>query len=349
MKSIEDLSAKENHAHNLCVRLIEQKFNSLGLNTQIHRLSPVTTVEMNYDRLYFPKDNPSRLPRYTRYIDENTLLRTHTSAMIPQILPHITEDDITLLCPGLTYRRDVIDRTHTGEPHQLDVWRISRKVLTVEDLHSLIKAVIEAVLGDVEYRVNDTNHPYTLNGLEVEVRWKGEWLELLECGLAHPLILKDAGLEGYTGLALGLGIDRLVMLKKGIPDIRHFRSHDPRILSQMEDLKPWKEVSNKPPVKRDLSVAVSTSMEEEDICECIRESLGDQAQLLERVELLSSSSFEETPEVARIRLGMREGQKNILIRFYLRDLVRTIPREEANEIMRMLYVSLHENDAGYCI
>jgi phenylalanyl-tRNA synthetase alpha chain len=91
----------------------------------------------------------------------------------------------------------------------------------------------------------------------------GNWVEVWECGLAHPAVLARAGLAGRTGLALGLGLDRLLMLRKGIPDVRLLRSADPRIASQMADLAPYRPVSAMPPVRRDLSVAVDGEADDE--------------------------------------------------------------------------------------
>lgn len=95
----------------------------------LHRASPLVSVADNYDRLGYPADGAARDARYTRYVTARTLLRTHTSAMIPGLLRSLALDppaDVLLVCPGLVYRRDAIDHLHTGEPHQLDLWRVTR-------------------------------------------------------------------------------------------------------------------------------------------------------------------------------------------------------------------------------
>ena len=92
-----------------------------------------------------------------------------------------------LVCaPGLVYRRDAIDRLHVGEPHQLDLWRITERPMAPLDLEAMIAAVVEALLPGARWRALPASHPYTDDGREVEVLADGEWVELLECGLAHP-------------------------------------------------------------------------------------------------------------------------------------------------------------------
>ena len=111
-----------------------------GCRVVVHRSSGLTTVADNYDRLHYPPQGVARDARYTRYVTPTTMLRTHTSAEIPPLLrvlaaSHI--DDVLLVCPGLVYRRDSIDRLHTGEPHQVDLWRLRSDPppLGVDDQH----------------------------------------------------------------------------------------------------------------------------------------------------------------------------------------------------------------------
>src|SRR6185503_9678554 len=107
---------------------------------RIHRAHPVVPLADNYDRLHYPSDGAARAARYTRYVSETTVLRTHTTAMIPPLLREVAADppgDVVLMCPGLVYRRDQIDRIHTGEPHQMDVWRVARRRLGTDDLREM--------------------------------------------------------------------------------------------------------------------------------------------------------------------------------------------------------------------
>ncbi|HWH65715.1 MAG TPA: hypothetical protein VNS99_06415, partial [Gaiellales bacterium] len=177
----------------------------------VYRAGPVVTVAENYELLGYPPDAATRDARYTRYVDDTHLLRSHTSAMVPAALRRLAgrEEDVLVACPGLVYRRDVVDRLHVGEPHQLDLWRVRRgKPLTAGDLDEMVDLVVSAVVPGSPHRTLDASHPYTTAGREVEVDVDGEWVELLECGLAHPDVLAAAGLRGHHGLAMGIGMDR---------------------------------------------------------------------------------------------------------------------------------------------
>jgi phenylalanyl-tRNA synthetase alpha chain len=179
-----------------------------GCEVRWHRGPRVVPVGDNYDRLRIPSDAVSRDVRYTRYVDERRLLRSHSTAMIPAALRALaTEpvDDVLLVCPGVVYRRDAIDRLHAATPHQLDMWRIARRPLGHPDLQEMARLLVEALTPGRPYREEPRIHPYTLDGRQVDVRWDGEWIEVWECGLAHPAVLEAAGLAGWSGLALGMG------------------------------------------------------------------------------------------------------------------------------------------------
>ena len=321
-----------------------------GCALRVHRAHPAVPVEHNYDRLHYPPGGAARDARYTRYVSETTVLRTQTSAMIPPLLARVAHDppaDVLLACPGLVYRRDEIDRLHTGEPHQMDLWRIVRGRVGIPELREMVAVVMDAILPGREYRLNPAEHPYTTDGGEVEVRGDGGWVEVGECGLALPAILAEAGLPTarYTGLAMGLGLDRLLMLVKGMDDIRVLRSPDPRITGQMLDLEPYRPVSSQPPVRRDLSVAVAADRTPEELGDRVRQALGDRVESLESVEVLSETPYDGLPPQARERIGMAPGQKNVLVRIVIRDLVRTLTSAEANALRDAVYASLHEGSA----
>ena len=229
-----------------------------GCPVLVHRAGRVVAVADNYDALGYPPDGPARESRYTRYLDARRLLRSQTSAAIPSALRELAPtapDDVLVCAPGLVYRRDVIDRLHVGEPHQLDLWRVSSRPMGLPDLDAMIAAVVGALLPSARWRAIPASHPYTHAGREVEVLAGGEWVELLECGLAHPRVLAAGGLGGHSGLAMGIGMDRATMLRKGIGDIRLLRSDDPRVAGQMRDLSAYRAVSAQPPARRDLSIA----------------------------------------------------------------------------------------------
>lgn len=321
-----------------------------GCEVRVHRAHPAVPVEHNYDRLHYPPGGAARDARYTRYVSETTVLRTQTSAMIPPLLAWVAHDppgDVLLACPGLVYRRDEIDRLHTGEPHQMDLWRVVRGRVGVTELREMVAAVMEAVLPGREYRLNAADHPYTTDGVEIEVRAGDAWVEVGECGLTLPAILDEAGLptSRYSGLAMGLGLDRLLMLVKGMDDIRILRSTDPRITAQMLDLQPYRPVSSQPPVRRDLSIAVAADRTPEEMGDRVRRALGERVESLESVQVLSETPYDRLPPAARERIGMAPGQKNVLVRIVVRDLVRTLTSAEANALRDAVYASLHEGSA----
>jgi phenylalanyl-tRNA synthetase alpha chain len=293
----------------------------------------------------------SRDARYTRYLDHGLLLRTQTSAMVPPALRMIAParyEDMLLACPGLTYRRDSIDRLHVGEPQQLDLWRIARRRLEESDLQSMIDAVAGALLPGAQIRVLPATHPYTLAGREVHARVADQWVEILECGLALPAILDASGCDAarHGGLAMGIGLDRILMLRKGIDDIRVLRSTDPRIVAQMLDLEPYRPVSSQPAIQRDLSIAVDRSVTAEELGDRVRCALGKGSGAIESIEILSETSYLELSIAARRRLGIADTQKNVLLRLVIRDLERTLTSEEANRVRDAVYGTLHEGSVS---
>jgi phenylalanyl-tRNA synthetase alpha chain len=318
-----------------------------GTPVTVERAHPVVSVADNYDALLYPPGGAARDARYTRYVSRDTLLRTQTSAMIPPLLRRLAAappEDVLLACPGLVWRRDRIDRLHVGEPHQLDLWRIRRGPdLGSAELEEMIALVAAAVAPGRKVRLERTVHPYTAGGLEVHVEAGGEWVEIAECGVAHPYLLRACGLpDEVSGLAMGLGLDRLLMLAKDIQDIRLIRSDDPRVASQLLDLEPYRLVSRHPAVRRDLSLAVGEYRVPEELGDRVREALGDRAADVESIEVLSETWAAALPAAARDRLGMRPDQKNVVVRITLRAVGRTLTDPEANRLRDLVYASIHE-------
>jgi phenylalanyl-tRNA synthetase alpha chain len=312
------------------------------------------TVEENYDRLGFGGEVVTRDARYTRYVDDIHMLRSHSSAIVPAALEELASeeanglapDDVVLVCPGICYRRDSIDWQHTGTPHQMDLWRVSRResqqALCDDDLDEMIDTLCQALVPGRPYRLERREHPYTLAGRQIDVEWEGTWVEIGECGLAHPDLLRRCGLgRQWSGLALGMGLDRLLMLVKGVPDIRLLRSLDPRVNEQMATLAPYRPTSGMPAVRRDLSIAVDAGEQVEDLGDRVRESLGEDAEMVEEVLIVSATPSEELPQAARRRLGIEAGQANLLVRVTLRSLDRTLSDEEANALRDRVYGALH--------
>src|SRR3954447_4305004 len=188
------------HGHHALQLLVAQGLDALrallGCPVLAQRGSPVVSTADNWEVLRYPPAAAARDERYTRRVDGARVLRSHTSAMVPQALRLAAEtglDDVLVACPGLVYRRDVIDRLHTGEPHQLDLWRLAARPLGRRDLEALVRAGVGAALPAAPLRLQPALHPYTVDGLELEARAGRRWVEVGECGLAHPEVLRACG------------------------------------------------------------------------------------------------------------------------------------------------------------
>ncbi len=342
--NIRDLSDKNHGPHAMQI-LMDEVLDALAnywkCPVTIYRESPIVSVEDNYDKLGIDKDSVLRSEVYTRYVDDNHVLRTMASTMVPRGLQSIKNEikpSRLLACVGLVYRRDQIDRIHSGVHHQLDLWYTSETPVTEEDMQAMINIIVGVVTGNknAEYEVIPKVHPYTLNGREIDVIWNGKPVEILECGLTNPKILAENGCEGKYGLALGLGLERILMVRKNIKDIRLLRSENVKVQSQMLDLAQYNEVSSMPPVVRDVSVVVDKDLDVELLGDMIRDSSVDE-KLIEEVKIISETSYEELPEKARERLGIEHNEKNILVRIVLRSLERTLTSEECNEYRDIIY------------
>lgn len=325
-------------------------------NITVVRDGVVVPATDNFDSLLFSAGNPGRSSTYTRYTDPDHVLRTHTSAMIPSTYKKLDKNTIdkqTFVLPGLVYRRDVIDPRHLDVFHQIDVWTLQRVdtygQTTRADLLELAKTVFEAACPDAKMIVLEAKHPYTVDGIEVYAEVDGQQVEVLEAGLAHPDVLRNAGLDPaeFSGLALGMGVERLIMARKNLPDIRLIRSTDPRVIKQMTNMEKFKSVSDQPAISRDMSYCVDHNDSEEDICEKIREAFGEQADLLEEVKIMNRTTYEQLPPIAREKLGAHEGQDNVLVRITLRHPDKTLTKAEAADLYTMAYPKLHQGTVGY--
>ncbi|MEV4620251.1 hypothetical protein AB0J74_16285 [Asanoa sp. NPDC049573] len=368
-RDLTDPAAGEHAVQHVVARIEQALAAAWGVPVRRDPGPRIVTVKDNYDRLGYDGAAVTRDRRYSRYVDADRMLRSHTTARIPALLDQLAgaaagveavagtaartatsagngsaaPDDVLLSVPGMCYRRDAIDRQHVGEPHQLDLWRIRHgRPLTTDDLDAMVRAVVAAVLPGRSIATPPSPHPYTLHGREIYV----DGVEIGECGLAHPDVLRGSGLPAtVTGLAMGLGLDRITMLVKGIDDIRLLRATDPRVADQMRDLAAYHPVSAMPATNRDLSLAVAEDQDAEQLGDRVRAVLGADAAAIEEIEVRGETGHDDLPESARRRMGLRQGQKNVLLRLVLRDLDRTLSTMEANEIRDRVYAALHEGTA----
>lgn len=348
------------HAINIIAKKVIEKLKTAGWGeVRIIRGNPIVSVEDNFDKLLFPYDNAGRASTYTRYVDENHILRTHTSAHVPETFKNFYKEfngdipDTIFVFVGLVYRRDVIDTRHLDVFHQMDVWTLQkngdRKPLDREDLLKLINLIFDAVVPGKKPIVYEAVHPYTVKGIEVYAEFGASQLEILEAGLAHPEVLRNAGFDPqiYSGLASGMGLDRLVMTLKEVTDVRYLRSQDPRIAEQMKDTKKFKEVSSMPPIARDMSYCIPETFTEEDISEEIKMAFGDKSYLVENVSIISRTKYIDLPEIVREKLGASPGQDNVLVNITLRHPDVTMTKKEANALYDSVYPKLHKGTKGY--
>ncbi|MEU9074659.1 hypothetical protein ACFYUY_09725 [Kitasatospora sp. NPDC004745] len=351
VRDLTDPAAGPHAVQLVLARAVEALAALWGCEVRWWRGERVVTVEDNYDHLGYRADDITRDTRYTRYVDDRRMLRSHSSALVPAALRALAADpaeDVLLVCPGLVYRRDSIDRLHTGTPHQLDLWRLTRRParLTTADLDGMVTALVGGLLPGAEHRHEERVHPYTLAGRQVDVARGAEWIEVAECGLAHPGVLARAGLGAeWSGLALGMGLDRMLMLLKGVDDIRVLRSTEPSVAAQLTDLAPYRPVSAMPAVRRDLSVAVDRDDLAEDLGDRVRDALGPDADCVETVEILAETPCSQLPPRALERLGARPGQKNVLLKLVLRHLDRTLTDRQANLLRDRVYAAVHQGTA----
>ena len=205
----------------------------VGLGYQVSTGPHVETDYYNFEALNIPPDHPARDMQDTFFLTDNILMRTHTSPVqIRYMETH--EPPIRIVAPGRVYRRDTVDATHSAVFHQVEILAVD-KGLTFTDLKGTIKEFLTQMFGEelpVKFRAS--YFPFTEPSAEVDVQWKGKWLEVMGCGMVDPNVLKAVGYdpEIYTGFAAGLGIERFAMVLHQIDDIRRLYNSDIRFLSQ---------------------------------------------------------------------------------------------------------------------
>lgn len=186
----------------------------------------------NFEALNIPETHPARAMHDTFYINSELLLRTHTSnVQIRYMEQH--NPPLAIIAPGRVYRCDS-DMTHTPMFHQVEGLLIDEGV-TFSDLKGLLQDFLRNFFNqDLQVRFRPSYFPFTEPSAEVDIMGRNGWLEVLGCGMVHPNVLENVGIdsEKFTGLAFGMGVERLTMLKYGIDDLRLFFENDIRFLNQ---------------------------------------------------------------------------------------------------------------------
>ena len=231
--------------HPLTRVLDEVKEIFLGMGFSVSEGPEVETDYYNFEALNIPKDHPARDTQDTFYINDNVLLRTQTSPVQIRTMEK-QKPPIRVIAPGRVYRSDAVDATHSPLFHQIEGLVVDKGV-TMADLKGTLEMFVKRLYGEESVvRFRPHHFPFTEPSAELDVQCfachgegcrlcKGEgWIEVLGCGMVHPKVLSICGIdpEEYSGFAFGIGLERIVMRRYGIDDLRLFYENDLRFLDQ---------------------------------------------------------------------------------------------------------------------
>lgn len=221
------------HPVSITINRVVQFFSKLGFTVEIG--PEIETDYYNFDALNIPKHHPARADHDTFWFDAERLLRTQTSGVQIRTMEKMCPP-IRIMAPGKVYRNDY-DQTHTPMFHQIELLYVDKKANFTELkglLHDFLRAFFEE---DLQVRFRPSYFPFTEPSAEVDVMGKnGKWLEVLGCGMVHPNVLRNVGIDPneYSGFAVGMGVERLTMLRYNVTDLRSFFENDLRFLKQFK-------------------------------------------------------------------------------------------------------------------
>ena len=222
----------------------------LGMGFEVAEGPEVETDVFNFELLNIPKDHPARDMQDSFYINENELLRTHTSPVQAHAMEKAQGKPVRIICPGKTYRRDDDDATHSHQFGQIEGLVIDKDI-NIGHLKATLELFAKKMFGEKrEIRLRSSYFPFTEPSVEVDISCancggkgcnvcKGTgYIEILGGGMVHPNVLKMNGYdpEVYSGFAFGIGIDRTACLRYGINDVRTIYQNDVRFLKQFKKL-----------------------------------------------------------------------------------------------------------------
>ena len=222
----------------------------LGMGFEIADGPEVESDHYNFELLNIPKDHPARDMQDTFYINENVLMRTHTSPVQAHAMEAAEGKPVRIICPGKTYRRDDDDATHSHQFAQIEGLVIDKDI-NIGHLKATLELFAKKMFGEKrEIRLRSSYFPFTEPSVEVDISCancggkgcnmcKGTgYIEILGGGMVHPNVLKMNGYdpEVYSGFAFGIGIDRTAMLRFGIDDVRKLYQNDVRFLHQFKKM-----------------------------------------------------------------------------------------------------------------
>ncbi|KAA1471174.1 phenylalanyl-tRNA synthetase [Dentipellis sp. KUC8613] len=368
--------------HPICTlrTLVEDHFGDFA---HLRSVSPLVTPYQNFDSLSFPKDHPGRSKTDSYYLNQDMMLRTHTSAHEVEVF---SEGKERWLLTADVYRRDEIDASHYPVFHQMEGAKIvsadeagvqameedsrrlehelSQSNIVIEDvphvsgtnpaqpehdprhseimaknlklsLNSLMYKLFAGVAGatkedPLRVRWIEAYFPFTSPSFEVEVFFRGKWLEILGCGVVLQSTLDRANVASKMGWAFGLGLERIAMILYSIPDIRLFWSEDPRFISQFTagDITTFKPYSKYPESYRDVSFwKPQEGLHENDVYDVVRDIAGD---LVEDVKMIDQFTHPKT------------GRESMAFRVTYRSMDRSLVNDEVNALQEQVIGRLRE-------
>ncbi|MEA5410845.1 phenylalanine--tRNA ligase subunit alpha [Synechococcus sp. BA-120 BA3] len=203
-----------------------------GLGYRVSEGPEIESDHYNFTALNIPEHHPARDMQDTFYLGGDRLLRTHTS---PVQIRHLEANPppVRVIAPGRVYRRDAVDATHSPVFHQVEVLALDEG-LDFSHLRGTVTTFLQQFFGDLPVRFRASYFPFTEPSAEVDVQWRGRWLEVMGCGMVDPAVLEGLGIdpERWSGFAAGLGVERFCMVRHGIDDIRRLFHSDLRFLEQ---------------------------------------------------------------------------------------------------------------------
>lgn len=316
----------------------------------------VVPADISFDLFDFPQDHPARSKSDTYYLDDNHILRTHTTVMWYYYLQDedvkkkmAAGEPVGCFSYGKVYRKDEIDRNHMNVFHQIDGWYLAPKdkeFIGVDELQKVLADIAVAVFGpDVKYRFNSDQFPYTDPSLEMEINLsedgpdgktiedprfaanRDKWIEMCGSGVVKGKVLDNFGVDSskWNGWAFGFGLERFAIVSMELPDIRLLWSTDERVTRQLKLGNKFKEVSKFPPITRDISFVVSKDFIPNNYFDVIRDIGGD---LVEQVELLDK--YENSEKFGPDKISYT-------YRIVYRSNERTLTTAEIDPIQQKIY------------
>ena len=222
------------------IRKAEEVFGRMGFDTASG--PEIETEHYNFNMLNIPDTHPARDSQDTFWVSslDRTVLRTHTSPVQIRYMEK-RRPPFRMICAGKVYRKDA-DATHSPMFHQIEGLMIGKDVSLANMKAVMETAIKELVSPKVDFRWRTGFFPFVEPGLEMDLRWQGDdaksregkWLEIVGCGMVHPNVLKNSGIDPdkYQGFAFGFGVERMLMIRHQIPDLRLFYQGDLRFLRQ---------------------------------------------------------------------------------------------------------------------